>query len=569
MRTGKEEQTMNEPDNPPETALPGSQPKPGSRSWLWRVARFLLLGLATLITLLVLYHVVENWRGKRAWTNYKATMEAQGAILEVEQLALPPVPDDQNFAMTPLLKPLLEQYPSETFDDEGNLLLWKDPEGKARAEAVRLEDPDLVQPTDYYGDMEDADAEEVVEVPVQPNWRLGERFDLTAWQRYYATSTNFPSPAQRGDAAKDVLMALSRFDAELAELKRASERPHSRFNIRYEEEDPFAILLSHLSSLRQIARVVQLRAVAALEDGDVDAAFEDVRLLFAMTDSIKEEPILISHLVRIAMLQITTATIWEGLEDHRWTPSQLEHFQGWFENVNLVRESRKSLEAERAFGATMVERVADRPSLILALGSVGGSEGIADFGMRLVPRGWWYLEGVNYCRTFDDYLLAAVPGDAADLDVQLVKEKDEELQQLLSDTRVIKTFLGHRLFMRILLPALGSAVQRSVEGQSLADLATVAIALERYRLANGNYPDALSELTPGFLASPPEDLVTHEPLRYELTADGPYRLWSVGWNQVDDGGVVLYEIRGGRRNDVRDQDDWVWPAVDGMKLRER
>ena len=125
----------------PKTTAP-SQP-PVRRSGLWRFLRFCLLGFATLITLFALYHVEENWRGKRAWKNYKAKLEAQGAVFEMEKLAPPPVPDDQNFAMTPLLKPLLDLHPPNTFNAEGNPLVWKDPEGKARAEAIDVADRDL------------------------------------------------------------------------------------------------------------------------------------------------------------------------------------------------------------------------------------------------------------------------------------------------------------------------------------------------------------------------------------------------------------------------------------------
>ena len=52
---------------------------------------------------------------------------------------------------------------------------------------------------------------------------------------------------------------------------------------------------------------------------------------------------------------------------------------------------------------------------------------------------------------------------------------------------------------RLLLPALGNAVRKFAYGQASVDLARVAIALERYRLAHGEYPESLDALAPQFI----------------------------------------------------------------------
>jgi len=540
---------------------PGASNPPVKRSGLWRFLRFCLLGLITLITLFALYHVEENWRGKRAWKNYKAKLEAQGAVFEMEKLAPPPVPDDQNFAMSPLLKPLLDLHPPDTFDADGNRLMWKDPEGKARAEAILLTDRDLERSTGY------GETEAEAQIPRRPNrseWRLGERPPLADWQHYYAASTNFPSAPEPSSPAEAVLKALTRYDAELAELKQASQRPYSRFNISYEEANPIQILLSHLSVIRNVAKIVQLKAVAELEAGHIDAAFEDVQLLFALADSIEEEPLLISHLVRIALLKLTMQTVWDGMLDHRWTAPQLKQFQDRLASVNLVKELRRSIECERTFGSEMVELAARRPSTLMQIGGDFGGPAI-----NLVPRGWWYLEGVNHSRVFDDFLLSVLPEDPRELDVQLIKSTYNDLESRLDEKNVVHAFLRHELLLRMLLPALGRATQHSVEAQTLADMATVAIALERYHLEHRTYPDDLGALAPKWMSAVPDDPVTHEPYHYERLGDGAFRLWSVGWDGVNDGGEVLYEVRSDERQYIRQQLDWVWPSTEGMRLKQK
>ena len=72
--------------------------------WLKRIA----FTLAVLITLVAVVVIFENWRGNRAWRNYLAEQEAKGEVLDWRKLVPAPVPDDQNFAMTPLLAKLTE-----------------------------------------------------------------------------------------------------------------------------------------------------------------------------------------------------------------------------------------------------------------------------------------------------------------------------------------------------------------------------------------------------------------------------------------------------------------------------
>ena len=71
-------------------------PKPNSK-WGWRVLRWLLIVLAVLVTLIAAFYTEEDWRGKRAWENYKREMEAKGETFDLQSFAPPAVPDDQNF----------------------------------------------------------------------------------------------------------------------------------------------------------------------------------------------------------------------------------------------------------------------------------------------------------------------------------------------------------------------------------------------------------------------------------------------------------------------------------------
>ena len=96
--------------------------------WLKRIA----FTLAVLITLVAVVVVFENWRGNRAWRNYLAEQEAKGEVLDWRKLVPAPVPDDQNFAKTPLLAKLTDY----TYDPESGQATFADPGAKARLEGM-------------------------------------------------------------------------------------------------------------------------------------------------------------------------------------------------------------------------------------------------------------------------------------------------------------------------------------------------------------------------------------------------------------------------------------------------
>ena len=91
--------------------------------------------------------------------------------------------------------------------------------------------------------------------------------------------------------------------------------------------------------------------------------------------------------------------------------------------------------------------------------------------------------------------------------------------------------------------------------QTSVDLARVACALERYRLANGQFPETLEALAPKFIEKLPHDVINGQPLKYRRTDDGQFVLYSVGWNETDDGGKVGLTKNG---NLDAKQGDWVW-----------
>jgi hypothetical protein len=169
----------------------------------------------------------------------------------------------------------------------------------------------------------------------------------------------------------------------------------------------------------------------------------------------------------------------------------------------------------------------------------------------LIPSGWFYQNQLRCARPIEELLLPV-----ADVEQQTISPSKAKA----ADAAVTAQTRRHSLFNageRMLLPALGSVSKRFAYGQASADMARVAIALERYRLAHGQYPDALDALAPQFLEKVPHDVTNGQPLQYRRTDDGQFVLYSVGWNETDDDGKVVMQ-KGSTPGVDTSQGDWVW-----------
>jgi hypothetical protein len=91
--------------------------------------------------------------------------------------------------------------------------------------------------------------------------------------------------------------------------------------------------------------------------------------------------------------------------------------------------------------------------------------------------------------------------------------------------------------------------------QVIVDETRIACALERYHLSRHEYPESLDALAPQFIEKVSHDLIGGKPLKYRRTNDGKFLLYSVGWNETDDGGVSSYDINHPQNLKMG---DWVW-----------
>jgi len=500
--------------------------------WLccWRHLRLFLFGVACVITLIALFYAEEDWRGKRAWDQHRREWEAKGEKFSVVELAPPPVPDEKNFALAPLLKSALD------FVRTTNGIVWRDTNAYQHLISVRADA---------------AGGGEKKKLSLG-NWETGALANLAACREFYRGNTNYPQPTAPGSPAKDILIALGKFDADLTGLQTAAaERPDARFPIAYDYEPAAGILLPHLGVIRPLCQLLHLRATAELASDQSGKAFEDLKLAFRLSDAIRDEPILVDHLVRIATLGVNLQTIREGLARHAWSEAQLTELETYLASINLLAEYKRAMRGERAFSTADLDfarRQGSRfnPAELFPPGLRPSSM------VSLMPSGWFYQNMLTLSQLHQNYVLPAV-------DEKSHRVLPDYVQQLEAATEALgsERYHPYKLFAALLFPSLSKAIQKTARMQTYVDAGQVACALERYRLANGKYPDSLAALQPAFIQRIPNDVMDGKPLRYRVTPEGGYILYSVGWNLTDDGGELAWTSDQERQVDAT-KGDWVW-----------
>lgn len=507
-------------------------------NWLssWRILRRVLIGLAWVVTIVALFYGEEDWRGRHGWNIYRESAAARDEELDFKAYIPKPVPDADNFAATPEIRSWFVRggaYSNHWSKDDYGL-----------AEGLASTDAD------------------------KNPWRMT---DLVAWQMAFEalhaghtnTTEKFKSdkfdPESRANAAPAVLEALKPIDRPLEELRIASQRPECVYPVIYRLDDPWGILLPHLANIKSACMRLDLRACAELAAGQSDHALADVKLMLHLGDSLKTEPFVISYLVRLAVFHIAIHPVWEGLAEGHWSDAQLQELQKLIQQYEFIADIERPLHGERAAGILTADLLAAGKydfNNLTEDPSPAGSKAADIFG-RVIPRGWYEMEKLNYCRLFDLELSGAFDVGQTKVFPTRAKANAAALDRAFAGRNPFTTILTrHQLLSVIMLPALEKMPMKAALGQATADEAILACALERHRLAHGQFPDKLEALTPDLIAKLPNDVISGQPYKYHPPAaqSSQLVLYSVGWNEQDDGGQLAFK---GKAWDP-EKGDWVW-----------
>jgi len=247
----------------------------------------------------------------------------------------------------------------------------------------------------------------------------------------------------------------------------------------------------------------------------------------------------------MAMMAYVMQPIYEGIAQQRWNETQLADLEAALATEDFLADFQRAMHGERTCALFYFETL----RLTRQAESYVNTDEIVTNSFRWVPSAFFYQNELAEARMYDQFILPL-----ADLTHRSISFETHRAGE-----KYFHEATNHYSPYRIQATMTYSSVSRSIVlfawNQTHVDLARVACALERHRLAHGDYPETLDALAPGLIQSMPHDVINGQPLHYRRTNDGGYFLYSVGWNETDDGGTVVLNKYG---NVDRQKGDWVW-----------
>lgn len=455
--------------------------------------RKLIIGACVLSALIFVAEcafIFDGLWGQHAWERWKAQREAKGDVYTFDKLVPPQVPDDENFAMAPIVAGAIR---GKGVDPRWQVIL-------------NAKEP----PSD------------------SAPWKTGQRLEREAWAKTLGGGT--------------VRQGLAAYDASLDALVEASKRPTSRLPITYERQEVPALL-----GFRKAIRLLRLRALTKLDEGDSGGALSDTLACFRVANHFSHEPSLIASLLCLACTSIAMQPVWEGLNGHRWNDQQLQELETRLSELSPMASLRRGFAGERIFPVEMFTNLAEgKPAPEWFDGAASGWGHAPGFPLK--SEIYWNL--LNADRYNATIFLDSMDPRAHRVYPELANQYA---------TWYSGRFNPHTFAARLTVLDLATQVVRGARYEAALDEARVACALERYRLAHGSYPDSLNALVPAFMDHLPHDLVTGGLLHYQSAGES-YTLYENGWDGKDDGGVIAKDT-GNRNLEDPNHGDWVWPTA--------
>jgi hypothetical protein len=285
----------------------------------------------------------------------------------------------------------------------------------------------------------------------------------------------------------------------------------------------YMVMLPHLAKIKRAASLLALEGLSHASLGESNQAYAAFKAALQAGESVREEPILISFLVRAACWTIVTRRLEQSLNLVSFEAGQLRSLQQQFAEAEDQRWPARALAGERAFGLSFfidrhIQRSAAQQGLRMPSGLVGQ--------MALSA----YRASGLMAKDRDFYL---------DTMAQSIARAELPAEERIKAGPAPSMITSNRLLIisRMMLPALAKTLDRATEHSARMRVVETALGVERFRLAHsGALPDRLDQIAPQFLPAVRLDPYDSQPLRYKKLPRG-YVVYSIGADRKDDGGA--------------------------------
>jgi hypothetical protein len=315
---------------------------------------------------------------------------------------------------------------------------------------------------------------------------------------------------------------------------------------RWRSGNPEVFLTAlYFREFQEFARLLSAEALQRKRKGDMDEALESCQTILKLCRHMDDEPHILSFHVQMEIFAIGTRALWdEVLSDADASATAYRAVLAELRAWDIDRDFVRALKGERALTNEMYEWLRSETQKLrnpFSLWQTVVGEKSVDLMFLLSPRNWFaenQLLMLEFYRQFLPIAQKGVPYDRQQVR-QLIAEFKRKCRKGWTITlgkRAISW--GRYPLAEVSIDTYDPLLDQVTDTHALQRVTMTALALRLYRKENGRCPENLQQLVPKYLPSVPIDPYDGKPLRYRKLQKG-FRVWSVGGNCKDDGGVKV------------------------------
>lgn len=360
------------------------------------------------------------------------------------------------------------------------------------------------------------------------------------------------------------------FKPQFDQLRQAAHRPIIGIELGFISDDPTGkismpdpnpqlnpslinLLLPHLGKLRGFSNMLYFDALLAAREGDAELVYENFSAMLAMSRHPNHDGTLITDLVNIAMIANTTKALQQIIREY---PNILtrEHLVALAHELALCRPALDySFQGEIMMFDDLLQRAytddghGNGRITMEGMDLLAGYTGAQHDYFELAQSPMRYATGPLSLAVTPDRKTEYTRYHSMMDTIQRVAKLGPQYMPLISHQEDIleeqtKIIPGVQYsLVDVMMPAVGSAVNRSFQAHMNLDAYLTMLAIEIYTIDHNQLPENFEDLTPTYLPTIPKDL--HNPghtlnFKHINTRDSiGYIIYSIGSDAVDDGGT--------------------------------
>ncbi len=336
---------------------------------------------------------------------------------------------------------------------------------------------------------------------------------------YYGEGTELPVGAQiPADMRAAITNMLELNNACFPLIDEALAKPAFRYPLDFKQG--IDLDLPHLGRLRDLARLLALKALLAADRNDVGEAYTNLLAGLRFSELLRDEPILISQAVRIALHLTFSRALEDALLRVDFSEEQMRTLQSEVASAHDSDMEYRALLGERCLTLHVYDDLdaGISPSFFEA-------NSLARLS-KLLPGRTAYDKN-TYMESMATALLASK---------QPFPQKLSAMRKVRGTLRDPKEFSPGSFYTMLADLSLPGSLNFSVAHgryEAALSLEEIVLSSKRFQIAHGRLPHGVNELVTEYLDTIPIDPFDGSPLRYNLEKRIVY---SVGDDQIDNGG---------------------------------